>query len=561
MAEQMEKIHEDIFHALMKYHKADSSFLFTFRKINRNARLENGYWFLGDDHYLAVSFWTGRDLLTKMPKISFIVRKDGFSLLEFSSKYTSMKMDYFEDAMVVAVGAKPMGYEEGFRKHYPEYGSDYLKSLDAFIQTDKIIIDQYVNNGNAFNPAALEYTEPLEFISLADFENQYRNIITYKKLLKEKQRKTGYLKSFKIKNFGHILDASIDRIEDGCRWIFITGENGAGKSTILKALATGFLNNNDAGESIANGFGEFSITIGTTTTRDPELHTILSTEELSDKKMVTKGFAAYGPIRLVTQGSLKSEYFTFDTESIIKKRTFGLFNPFGVLRDLSGSYAISVRPKYYQDTLESLIENLEFIIPNVLRVFAEPEGQGHILKYVQKLPNADVTIHPVSFEQLPSGTRNFAALIVDLLIRFTEQQSDTSDPANYVGVVLIDEIDLHLHPKMQKEIVEQLSQTFPNIQFIVTTHSPIPLLGAPKNSCFINVYRDENNLIAVNKLNIDITNLLPNAILSSPIFDFDSLVSVDHNPQERLITENDYDEALFYKILERKIRENTLKPE
>jgi len=558
---EIESIHEKMYQALTKYHKADKNFLFTFRKINRNARLEKGYWFLGDDNYLAVSFWTGRDLITKMPKISFIVRKDGTSLLEFSSKYTSMKMEYFDEAMIAAVGANPIGYEEGYRKFYSQFGTDFLKSLHEFIQTDKIIIDNYVANGNAFNPAALEYTEQLEFLYSADFDKQFKNVLIYRKRLKDRQRKSGYLKSFSITNFGHITNVSIDGIPENCRWIFITGENGAGKTTLLKALATGLLQNNDNGEKIADGFGNFSLTLSTSTVNGTENHHVTYSDEILDKKKIPKGFCAYGPVRLVTQGSLNSQYLSIDSESIVKKLTFGLFNPIGVLRDLSGSYPMAVKPKYFEMTFDSLVENLEFIIPNVLRVIVEPFNQGHILKYVQKLPNTEMESEPITFEQLPSATRNFAALIVDLLIRFVEQQPDISDPANYVGIVLIDEIDLHLHPKMQKEIIEQLSSTFPNIQFIVTTHSPIPLLGAPQNSCFINVSRDDSNDIVAKKLNINITNLLPNAILSSPIFDFDSLISNAHNPQERLVTEDDYDEAVFYKILERKIRENTLKPQ
>ena len=47
---------------------------------------------------------------------------------------------------------------------------------------------------------------------------------------------------------------------------------------------------------------------------------------------------------------------------------------------------------------------------------------------------------------------------------------------------MIDELDLHLHPQWQRTIVESLRTAFPKIQFIASTHSPIPLLGAPNNS-------------------------------------------------------------------------------
>ena len=50
------------------------------------------------------------------------------------------------------------------------------------------------------------------------------------------------------------------------------------------------------------------------------------------------------------------------------------------------------------------------------------------------------------------------------------------------GVVLIDEIELHLHPKWQRNIVKQLESTFPGCQFLLTTHSPIVLSQVPKDS-------------------------------------------------------------------------------
>jgi predicted ATP-binding protein involved in virulence len=53
------------------------------------------------------------------------------------------------------------------------------------------------------------------------------------------------------------------------------------------------------------------------------------------------------------------------------------------------------------------------------------------------------------------------------------------------GIVLIDEIDLHLHPQWQRRVLPALTKTFPNCQFIVTTHSPQVLSEVPKESVFI----------------------------------------------------------------------------
>lgn len=57
------------------------------------------------------------------------------------------------------------------------------------------------------------------------------------------------------------------------------------------------------------------------------------------------------------------------------------------------------------------------------------------------------------------------------------------------GVVMIDEVDLHLHPRWQARILEDLVRIFPNVQFIVTTHSPVVVASVPRNS--IRVLIDE----------------------------------------------------------------------
>ncbi len=85
-------------------------------------------------------------------------------------------------------------------------------------------------------------------------------------------------------------------------------------------------------------------------------------------------------------------------------------------------------------------------------------------------------------EQLSDGYKIVTAMIADIASRMAEANPDMPNPLHTPGIVLIDEIDLHLHPKWQREIISKLEETFPNIQFIVTTHSPILLLGAIEKS-------------------------------------------------------------------------------
>lgn len=75
-------------------------------------------------------------------------------------------------------------------------------------------------------------------------------------------------------------------------------------------------------------------------------------------------------------------------------------------------------------------------------------------------------------DQLSDGEPSLLAIVADLVRRLSLANPEISDPLQGGGVVWIDEIELHLHPTWQRNVIEKLRTTFPNIQFIATTHSP-----------------------------------------------------------------------------------------
>lgn len=78
----------------------------------------------------------------------------------------------------------------------------------------------------------------------------------------------------------------------------------------------------------------------------------------------------------------------------------------------------------------------------------------------------------ISIDELSDGYRTLLSLIIDLASRFAMANPDSPDPLQDEAIVMIDEVDLHLHPSWQKRVVGDLLRTFPNTQFILTTHSP-----------------------------------------------------------------------------------------
>jgi len=84
----------------------------------------------------------------------------------------------------------------------------------------------------------------------------------------------------------------------------------------------------------------------------------------------------------------------------------------------------------------------------------------------------------LNINQLSSGEKTLLILVADLSRRLITANPESDNPLHGDGIVLIDEIDLHLHPSRQRAILQDLTSIFPNIQFIITTNSPIIVQSA-----------------------------------------------------------------------------------
>ena len=96
-------------------------------------------------------------------------------------------------------------------------------------------------------------------------------------------------------------------------------------------------------------------------------------------------------------------------------------------------------------------------------------------------------------DSLSVGETCFIALIGDIARRLSIANPRKRNPLEGEGVILIDEIDLHLHPAWQRRAVTNLTKVFPNVQFVVTTHSPQILSEVAPES--IRLLYQEDNLI------------------------------------------------------------------
>lgn len=117
----------------------------------------------------------------------------------------------------------------------------------------------------------------------------------------------------------------------------------------------------------------------------------------------------------------------------------------------------------------------------------------------------------ININNLSSGEKLLLQLLADISRRLTLANPSLDNPLEGTGIVLIDEIELHLHPKWQRNIIPALTKTFPNVQFIVTTHSPQVLSYVPNGSVFaiengqvhpVNSYGKDSNSLLWKNFNI-----------------------------------------------------------
>ena len=142
--------------------------------------------------------------------------------------------------------------------------------------------------------------------------------------------------------------------------------------------------------------------------------------------------------------------------------------------------------------LEAIRKAIQTMVPGV----SNPEIQEGPLRFMVSVQWDDgETEEELSIAQLSGGYRIMLALAADLARRMAQGNPHLDDPLQSEAVVLIDEIELHLHPSWQQRILTDLTRTFPNTQFIVSTHSP-QVLTTVKPEHVVELWREQGGIVA-----------------------------------------------------------------
>jgi hypothetical protein len=274
---------------------------------------------------------------------------------------------------------------------------------------------------------------------------------------------------------------------DARKWTLLLGENGTGKSTILRCIAL-LLCGRDALPELLGPEPSSWIRSGRTSAR---IDGTLATEggkrqevhlELQQGDTISRALdrnaeplapleralahtarsyflTGYGASRRLGRPGIRGDAQRSARAGMVRT----LFDADATLRPLA-SWAMDLHYARGESFLHLIRSALTELLP------------GATLRGIDKARKTllfDTADGPVSLDDLSDGYQNVAAWVGDLLYRTTGAFDDYSNPLATRGLLLIDEIDLHLHVKWQRQLRQFIEDQLPNFQIVATTHSPM----------------------------------------------------------------------------------------
>lgn len=272
-----------------------------------------------------------------------------------------------------------------------------------------------------------------------------------------------FITNLTIKKVRHLKDIFIPLSEEKIRHLILTGKNGSGKTSVVEAMA-GYLDiiiRGSRENAFKNCQKELAIKFNSKIDIIPELackYNYILAYYTADRV-----FHAEQPSH-VEKVQLKDSYelTEFPRNEFVK-----------YLLDLKMTEALARSNNKIEkaDEIHAWFMQLEHLLKRIFDdetvklEFDEETFEFHILQQGKE---------PFDFNTLSSGYQAVLDIVLDIMMRMQHQTKRSFD-FNLPGIVLIDEIETHLHLELQKNILPFLTKFFPNIQFIVTTHSPFIL--------------------------------------------------------------------------------------
>lgn len=353
---------------------------------------------------------------------------------------------------------------------------------------------------------------------------------------KKERRPSSWLQRLRLENVGPFDDQTF---EFNRGWNVLFGDNGVGKSSVLKAIAVGICGQEArpyARQLIKVGRPKATITFDIASETDGKVLTrtyitnllragvgaeveSIPTRALEAENLLSLGFP---PLRAAGGNKITDSHVGEmerpDAVDLLPLLTgepdvrLDKLKNWIIERDHIGKSDVSEEVKSRTKRLiEDFFEVIRELTPGVDLELSEIDVPRK--RVMVKTPDGVIPIDYVS-----QGTSSLISWIGVLLRRLFEMYSDQDEPRKQYALVLVDELDAHMHPQWQQQLPRRLRHLFPSAQVIATTHSPLLVPSLEPGEIFA-LRRDPlSHRVLVEKPTADFSGYRADQILTSPIF-------------------------------------------